>query len=74
MLYFKIKIKRVIKLPEKMIDRIGESSRKTTRGFLKYDFFTDKKKKPCTDAHVKNPNFERRHYSMGAHGPLTFDE
>lgn len=54
---------------------IGQSSQsKTSRGFLPWDHFLNKKKQPCSDVHKKNPNFPKQNYSTGQYGLLSNEE
>ena len=50
------------------------SSSRTSRGFLPWDHFLNKKKAPCSDEHKKNPNFTKPNYTRGQYGILTEDE
>ena len=54
---------------------IGQrSASRTSRGFLPYDFFVDKKIARCSEEHKKNPNFIRPNYALGQYGILTQEE
>jgi len=47
-----------------------ETKLKQNRGFINWDTFFGKPKVSCSDAHRKNPNYDKRTQSVGVYGNM----
>ena len=56
-----------------MNDTIGGKC-KQNRGFINWDIFFGKPKISCSEAHTKNPNFDKRSQSLRMYGNLKHED